>query len=156
ARGVLFIYAAPFFVALGAHWLFPTERLHGAKLAGLVVAFAGLILAFAGGLRLPPRRELFGGGLELGAARPSGTPPLLIKAHGGRAGPHRTLFYQLAGSAILLSTLAILSGERGVTALTPAVVTAVLYQIVVVAAASYLAWFWLLTRFPASYLHAYT
>ena len=28
ARGILFVYAAPFFVALGAHWLFPTERLH--------------------------------------------------------------------------------------------------------------------------------
>ena len=27
SRGVLFVYAAPFFVALGAHWLFPSERL---------------------------------------------------------------------------------------------------------------------------------
>ena len=31
---------------------------------------------------------------------------------------------------------------------------AVLYQIVVVAFASYLAWFWLLTRYPASHLQA--
>ena len=30
------------------------------------------------------------------------------------------------------------------------------YQIVLVAFASYLAWFWLLTRYPASHLHAFT
>ena len=39
-RGVLFIYTAPFFVALGAHWLFPSERLHGAKTAGLKIGRA--------------------------------------------------------------------------------------------------------------------
>ena len=30
------------------------------------------------------------------------------------------------------------------------------YQIVLVAFASYLAWFWLLTRYPAAHLHAFT
>ena len=33
---------------------------------------------------------------------------------------------------------------------------AVLYQIVAVAFVSYLVWFWMLTRYPASALHAYT
>ena len=35
-------------------------------------------------------------------------------------------------------------------------VAAVLYQIIAVAFLSYLAWFWLLTRYPASHLPAYT
>jgi drug/metabolite transporter (DMT)-like permease len=156
ARGVLFIYAAPFFVALGAHWLFPAERLHGTKIAGLIAAFAGLSLAFADGLRLPTHRELLGDVLELGGAALWATTTLIIKARGQTTSPPRTLFYQLAGSAVLLGALAALCGEPPVTRLTGPIVIAVLYQIVLVAFVSYLAWFWLLTRYPASHLHAYT
>jgi drug/metabolite transporter (DMT)-like permease len=156
SRGVLFIYATPFFVALGAHWLFPTERLSGTKLAGLVAAFAGLALALADGLRLPTYREVLGDVLELAGAALWAATTLIIKARGQATTPHRTLFYQLAGSAIIRAALAVASGEAGVTHPTGPVVAAVLYQIVVVAFASYLTWFWLLTRYPASHLHAYT
>ncbi len=156
SRGVLFIYAAPFFVALGAHWLFPDERLHGTKIAGLIAAFAGLALAFADGLRLPTRREVLGDLLQLGGAMLWAATTLVIKARGRAISPHRTLFYQLAGSAVLLGALAAVTGEAGVTALGAPVVVAVLYQVVLVAFASYLAWFWLLARYPASHLHAFT
>jgi drug/metabolite transporter (DMT)-like permease len=156
SRGVLFIYSTPFFVALGAHWLFPEERLHGTKIAGLVVAFAGLALAFADGLRLPTRRELLGDVLQLVGAVLWAATTLVIKARGRDVSPHRTLFYQLAGSAVLLAALAVGSGEPGVTRLTGLIAAAVSYQVVIHAFASYLAWFWLLTRYPATQLHAYT
>jgi len=156
ARGVLFIYAAPFFVALGAHWLFPSERLHGAKLAGLIAAFVGLSLAFADGLRLPTHRELFGDVLQVCGASLWAATTLIIKARGQAVRPQQTLFYQVAGSAVLLGILAVVTREAGITRLDAPVVAAVLYQIVVVAFASYLAWFWMLTRYPASHLHAFT
>jgi drug/metabolite transporter (DMT)-like permease len=156
SRGVLFIYSTPFFVALGAHWLFPEERLHGTKIVGLVVAFAGLALAFADGLRLPTRRELLGDVLQLVGAVLWAATTLVIKARGRDVSPHRTLFYQLAGSAVLLAALAAGSGEPGVTRLTGLIAAAVSYQVVIHAFASYLAWFWLLTRYPATQLHAYT
>jgi drug/metabolite transporter (DMT)-like permease len=156
SRGVLFIYAAPFFVALGAHFLFPGERLHGAKIAGLLAAFAGLTLAFTDALRLPTHREVFGDLLLLVGAFLWAVSTLIIKRRGQATTPHRTLFYQLAGSAILLGGLAGLSGEPGVTRLSAPIALAVLYQIIVYAFASYLAWFWLLTLYPASHLHAYT
>jgi drug/metabolite transporter (DMT)-like permease len=156
SRGVLFIYSTPFFVALGAHWLFPEERLHGTKIVGLVVAFAGLALAFADGLRLPTRRELLGDVLQLVGAVLWAATTLVIKARGRDVSPHRTLFYQLAGSAVLLAALAVGSGEPGVTRLTGLIAAAVSYQVVIHAFASYLAWFWLLTRYPATQLHAYT
>lgn len=70
--------------------------------------------------------------------------------------PNKTLFYQLAGSAVILISLAAAMGEPGVTAATPLVVSALLYQIVVVAFASYLTWFWLLARYPASQLAAFS
>ncbi len=156
ARGVVFIYAAPFVVALGAHWLLPAERLSRTKLLGLLAAFGGLALAFADALRLPTRRELGGDLLELAGAALWAATTLLIKVRGGAVPAHRTLFYQLAGSAALLAAVAALTGERGVILLTGPVVAAVLYQTVLVAFASYLAWFWLLARHPASALHAYT
>jgi drug/metabolite transporter (DMT)-like permease len=156
SRGVLFIYSTPFFVALGAHWLFPGERLHGAKVVGLVLAFAGLAVVFADGLRLPTRREVLGDVLQLAGAVLWAATTLIIKARGQAVSPHRTLFYQLAGSAVLLGALAVGSGEPSVTRLTRLVAAAVSYQVVIHAFASYLAWFWLLTRYPASHLHAYT
>jgi drug/metabolite transporter (DMT)-like permease len=156
ARAVLFIYVSPFVVALGAHFVLPGERLTGTKALGLAAAFGGLALAFADGLRLPTWRELGGDLLALAGAICWGVTTLVIKARQPPIGAHRTLFYQLAGSALLLAALAGLSGEPGVTRLTGPVVAAVLYQTVVIAFASYLAWFWMLTRYPASHMHAYT
>ena len=156
SRGVLFIYAAPFVVAVGAHFLLPGERLTGPKLLGLGCAFAGLALAFADGLRLPTRRELGGDVLELAGALLWGATTLVIKATRRPPSPHKTLFYQLAGSAVGLLALAALVAEPGFTDPSPQVVAAVAYQTVIVAFASYLAWFWLLTRYPASHMAAFT
>ena len=116
ARGILFIFTSPFVVALGAHWFIPGERLRGLRIAGLCCAFAGLVLAVADGLRLPTHRELLGDGMELLAAVLWGSTTVVIKASPHRLSPHKTLFYQLAASAPVL------------------------------AFASYLTWFWLLTR----------
>jgi hypothetical protein len=153
ARGVLFIYATPFFVALGAHWLFPAERLHGTKIAGLIAAFAGLSLAFADGLRLPTHREV------LGTSSSSRAPS------SGRRRPHHQGArpgHQSAPDAVLparrldaaLGALAMASGECGVTG-SPAGRGAVLYQIVAVAR-ELPRLVLMLTRCPASDLHAYT
>lgn len=156
ARAVLFVYATPFFVAIGAHWLIPGEELRGLRVAGLLAAFAGLALAFADGLRLPGRQELLGDGLVLTGALLWAATTLVIKTRGESASPHQTLFYQLAGSTIVLAGLAVVTGEAGVTRLTAPIVGAVLYQVVAIAFVGYLAWFWLLARYPAATLHAFT
>ena len=53
SRSVIFLYSAPSFVALGAHWLIPGERLTATRVGGLTVAFVGLCLAFADGSPCP-------------------------------------------------------------------------------------------------------
>ena len=156
SRGVLFIYCAPFVVAVGAHFLLPGEPLRGTKFLGLAGAFAGLALAFADGLRLPTRRQLGGDLLELAGAVLWGATTLVIKARGHGVTANATLFYQLAGSAVGLLALAALVGEPGVTVATPLVIGALAYQTIVVAFASYLAWFWLLGRYPAALMAAFT
>ena len=157
ARGVLFVYTAPFVVALGAHVLVPGERLRARTVAGLACAFAGIAVAFADALRLPTWRELAGDAMQLGAAVCWAAVTVAVKARRGPPiSPNKTLFYQLAGSAVALLALSAIVGERGVTAPTPAVVAALLYQAVIVAFASYLAWFWLLTRYAAAELSAFS
>lgn len=156
SRAVLFLHMAPFVVAAGAHFLLPGERLQGWRLGGLALAFTGLALAFADGLRLPRGRELLGDSLELCAAIGWGATTLVIKARGRGVDPHLTLVYQLAGSALPLWLISRALGEPGVIALTPRVLASMAFQIVVIATFSYLAWIWLLTRYPASVLSAFS
>ena len=156
SRSVIFLYSAPVFVALGAHRYIPGERLTRARTAGLVGAFAGLCLACADALYLPSRRELFGDMLELAAGFLWGATTVVIKK-GGRVPltPSRMLFYQLAISSVALIGASLALREPGVVSPTVPVLAALAYQAVIVAFASYLAWFWLLRRYPASDLAPY-
>ncbi|HEY7038141.1 MAG TPA: DMT family transporter [Methylomirabilota bacterium] len=157
SRSVIFLYSAPFFVALGAHLFIPEDRLNRTRTVGLIVAFAGLCLAFADGLYLPSRRELMGDALEVLGGLAWGASTVVVKMRrDARLTPQRTLFYQLSVSAVGLIGLAALVGERGVVSLTAPVVGAIVYQSVVVAFVSYLIWFWLLERYPASGLAAFS
>jgi drug/metabolite transporter (DMT)-like permease len=157
SRSVIFLYSAPFFVALGAHWLIPGERLTVARVGGLTVAFVGLCLAFAEGLTLPSRAALVGDGIELVGGFMWGATTVAVKMGSSRPlTAQRTLFYQLTISAAVLLGLSVALGEPGLTRPTATVLVALGYQIVVVAFASYLIWFWLLQRYPASGLAAFS
>jgi drug/metabolite transporter (DMT)-like permease len=157
SRAVLFLYTAPFVVAVGAHFLVPGERLRLVQLFGLACAFAGIAIAFGDALRLPSRQELLGDGMAFVAALLWGATTLVIKASRlSRVSASRNLFYQLAVSAALLIILSQALGEAGITAPTPIVLAMLAYQVVIVAFASYLAWFWLISRYPAGRLSAFS
>jgi drug/metabolite transporter (DMT)-like permease len=157
SRGVIFLYTAPFVVAVGAHLFVPGDRLTRLKLVGLLAAFGGLVIAFAEGLRLPSHRELLGDLLCLAAAVLWGATTVLIKASPlVRVRAEKTLLYQLGVSALTLPVASLLLGEPGVFRPTPLVLSAFAYQTVVVAFASYVTWFWLITRYPASSLAAFS
>jgi drug/metabolite transporter (DMT)-like permease len=157
SRGVIFIYTAPFVVAVGAHLFVPGDRLTRLKLVGLLAAFGGLVIAFSEGLRLPSHRELLGDLLCLAAAVLWGATTVLIKASPlAETRAEKTLLYQLGVSALTLPVASLLLGEPGVFRPTPLVLSAFAYQTVVVAFASYVIWFWLITKYPASSLAAFS
>ena len=157
SHSVIFLYTAPFFVALGAHFFLPDDPIGSGKVAGLSLAFAGLWLAFFDGLTFPTRRELLGDFMELVAAVLWAATTVIIKRRTDlRLTPQKTLFYQLALSAATLIGLSLAVNEAGVTDPRPVVVAAFLYQSVLVAFISYLAWFWLLAHYPASNLSAFS
>jgi len=157
SRGILFLFTAPFFVAGAAHFFLPGERLHRVKVLGLLAAFAGVIVAFWQGLTLPTHRELIGDAMILLAGALWGATIVLIKATRlVNLSPHKTLLYQLAGSALMLLPLSPFLGEPGFTRPSALAWLCVGYQAVWVAFITYVAWFWLITRYPASSLSAFT
>jgi drug/metabolite transporter (DMT)-like permease len=57
---------------------------------------------------------------------------------------------------VLLTLASPLIGETGIGAMTPLVLGSMVFQIVVVSFVSYLVWFWLITRYPAGRLAAFS
>jgi len=55
-----------------------------------------------------------------------------------------------------LPLVSVLIGEPGVIALTPVAIASIAFQGIIVSFASHLAWFWLLTRFLAGRLAAFS
>jgi drug/metabolite transporter (DMT)-like permease len=153
SRSTLMVYTAPFWAVLGAHFFVGGDRLTARKLLGLALAFAGLLLAFAEPLASAGGRDsLAGDALCLLGGMLWGATIVTIKATQlTRIAPERTLLYQLAVSALLLP-LAPLLGEPGVFAPTALVLGSLALQVAGIAFASYLAWFWLMSRYQASAL----
>ncbi len=156
-RAVLFLYIAPFVVAVGAHLFVPGERLRLVQVVGLVSAFAGVAIAFADGVGLGGDGSLLGDALAVAAAVLWGATTVVIKASRlARVRASKTLFYQLAVSAVVLPPMSLLMAEGAPGPLTPLIVGALAFQIVIVAFASYLIWFWLVANYPAGRLSAFS
>jgi len=156
SRMTVFIYLAPVLTALGLHWLVPREQLARVQWLGVGVAFAGIALAF-GEAFAAARSSLLGDFFGLVAAVLWAATTVLIRATSlSRATAAKTLFYQLAVAAPLLLAASLLMGEKGVVALTPLALASLAYQGAIVAFASYLAWFWLLTRYLAARLSVFS
>ena len=157
ARGVIFLYTAPFFVALGAVWLLPHERMRRAQWAGMALAFAGVLALFGESLLLASGRAWIGDLMMLLAASMWAATTLTVKVSPLiRVPAEKTLLYQLGVSALVLPLLSLAFGEPGVFAPTAMVWASLAFQTVIVAAASYVAWFWLISQYPATRLSSFS
>ena len=152
SRMSVFIYLAPALTALGLHGFVRSERLSALQWGGVGLAFLGIALAFMDGF-FTPRSTWLGDLCGVVAAILWAATTVLIRATRlAQATAAKTLFYQLAVSALVLPVFSFLLNENGVVRLSAAAIAALAYQGAVVAFASYLAWFWLLTRYYAARL----
>jgi len=156
SRMIVVLYTAPCFTVLGLHLCVAGEAMRWRHFAGIALAFAGIVLAFAGGSGSRPDAWI-GDLLGLLAALGWAATTVLIRAT-PLAGISATkvLFYQLAVSTLVMLPLSPLIGESGVGRLSVPVLLALAYQGVIVAFASYLAWFWLLTRYLTARLAVFS
>jgi drug/metabolite transporter (DMT)-like permease len=154
SRMVVFLYTSPCFTVLGLHWFVPGERIGWRQGFGIALAFAGIVVAFGEGMA---GGSWLGDALGVLAAIFWAATTVVIRASAlARVNAAKTLLYQLIVSALLVLPFSLAMGEAGITAATPAVLLAMTYQIVIVAFASYLTWFWLLTKFLASRLMVFS
>jgi drug/metabolite transporter (DMT)-like permease len=155
SRMAVFVYLAPILTAIGVHLFVPGERLHGVQWIGVLLAFFGILVAFEEGFLSSPasaRGDAFG---IVAAFLWAATTVAIRATRLTRASASKVLFYQLAASAVALPILSLLMGEAGVQGVSAIAVASLAYQGVIVSFASYLAWFWLLTRYLAGRLSVF-
>ena len=156
SRAVVFLYTAPFFVALGSYQ-FLGERLRASQWGGLGLSFAGVALAIGvpqpnvdANVLLGDLMIVGGGALWAATTLIVKTTPLL------RAPPEKALGYQVALSIPILGFAAWISGETLTRVPGPLALSLMAYQAVWVVGLTFLLWFTLVKTYSASKLSAFT
>jgi drug/metabolite transporter (DMT)-like permease len=136
----------------------PSERLAPRQMAGMVAAFLALAYAFQEGFAAVRPTQWKGDGLAVLAAVLWGATTLVVRTTRlATAAPEKTLFYQLASSAVLLEVASVAVHEHWPADGLPWWGwVSLAFQSAIIAFASYLTWFWLLRRYPATRLSAFS
>ncbi|MFP3245812.1 MAG: DMT family transporter, partial [Paraburkholderia sp.] len=127
SRMAVFLYTAPCFTALGLHWFVDGERMRRIQWAGIVVAFAGMALAFADGFthahagsQSSTLAGVTGDALGVLAGVAWAATTVVVRATRlAQSSASKTLFYQLAVSAVALLALAAGLGQVKAATMTP-------------------------------------
>lgn len=154
-RSSVIFYTMPMWMALGAHFVIPGDRLTPMKSAGLVLAFIGVVVALT--LRGDDAQaSLLGDLLALGGAL--GWAGLALLARGSKlreVRPEVQLLWQLSISAPLLLIAALFFGPL---LREPELIhwAGLAFQTVVIVSAGFLFWLWLLSIYQPSSVAAFS
>jgi drug/metabolite transporter (DMT)-like permease len=155
-RAVVFLYTAPFFVALGSYQ-FLGERLRASQWGGLALSFAGVALAIGVPQADVDAKVLLGDLLVVGGGALWAATTLLVKATSLlQAEPEKALGYQVAISLPILAGAAWISGETLTHIPGPLALSLLAYQAFWVVGLTFLIWFALVKTYSASKLSAFT
>jgi drug/metabolite transporter (DMT)-like permease len=156
SRAVVFLYTAPFFVALGSH-VFLGERLRASQWGGLALCFAGVALAIGVPQADVDARVLLGDLMIVGGGAMWAATTLIVKATALlRAPAEKGLGYQVAISIPILALAAWISGETLTRVPGPLALSLMAYQAIWVVGLTFLLWFALVKTYSASKLSAST
>jgi len=158
SRAVIFLYTHPIWVALMAHFILHDDRLNVSKSLGVFLAFAGLASVFGSRSATLGPLHWVGDAMELAAGLMWAITTIYVKKFiwNQPVTHYQTLFAQLLFSIPVLAAGAVLFEWGAPVSPTPIVVGALVYQSVIVAFVSYLAWFWMIHRFQVTRLATFT
>jgi drug/metabolite transporter (DMT)-like permease len=156
SRLTVFLYTSPFWVAVLVPFWARSEKLRGMQWVGLLCAFVAVVFAlregFAGGAASTAHGDL----LALAGGMLWGLTTVVIRASSlGKISAEKLLFYQLAVSAAAFPAMSLGLGEAWVWRFSAFGITSLALQTVIGAFASYLAWMWMLGRYPATQISVF-
>lgn len=149
-RTAVIFYTMPVWLAVAGHFLLPGERITPRKALGLSLAFAGVAWAIVSRGGPGGQASLAGDLCALGAA--FGWTGIALCARAtplARIAPEMQLFWQVTVSAPLLLLAAPFFGPF-VRDLAPIHLWGLAFQTVVIVSLGFVAWLWLLARYPAA------
>jgi drug/metabolite transporter (DMT)-like permease len=156
SRAAVFLYTAPFFVALGSY-VFLGERLRASQWGGLGLSFAGVALAIGVPQANVDAKVLMGDLLIVAGGALWATTTLIVKATSLIKAPaEKGLGYQVAVSIPILALAAWISGETVTHIPGPLSLALLAYQAFWVVGLTFLLWFALVKTYSASKLSAFT
>jgi drug/metabolite transporter (DMT)-like permease len=150
SRLTVFLYTSPFWVAALVPLFVKSERLRPLQWLGMACAFVAVVFAMREGFSANNSSAL-GDLLGLAAGALWGLTTVAIRANNlTRISPEKLLFYQIAATALALPWLSLALGETWSFQWSALAWGSMLAQTVIGAFASYLAWMWMLGRYPAT------
>lgn len=150
SRLTVFLYTSPFWVAALVPLFVKSERLRPLQWLGMACAFVAVVFAMREGFSAHNSSAL-GDLLGLAAGALWGLTTVAIRANNlTRVSPEKLLFYQIAATALALPWLSLALGETWSFQWSALAWGSMLAQTVIGAFASYLAWMWMLGRYPAT------
>jgi drug/metabolite transporter (DMT)-like permease len=156
SRAVVFLYTAPFFVAVGSYQ-FLGERLRASQWGGLALSFAGVALAIGVPQADVDANVLWGDLMVVGGGAMWAATTLVAKGTAlRRAAPEKALGYQVAMSVPILAIAAWFSGETLTRVPGALALSLLVYQSIWVVGLTFVIWFALVQAYSASKLSAFT
>jgi drug/metabolite transporter (DMT)-like permease len=154
SRLTVFLYTSPFWVAVLVPLWVPAEKIGKWQWLGLILAFCGVTLAMFDGFSSATSTSVGhwkGDLLALAGGLGWGLTTVVIRTSVlSKLSPEKLLFYQISISAALLPIVSMLMGESWQQNWSGFAISSMLIQTVVGAFISYLAWMWMLSRYPAT------
>jgi drug/metabolite transporter (DMT)-like permease len=151
SRLTVFLYTSPFWVAVLVPLWVPAEKIGKWQWAGLILAFCGVTLALFDGFQGAQVGHWKGDLLALAGGLGWGLTTVVIRTSVlSKLSPEKLLFYQISISAALLPIVSVFMGESWQQTWSGFAISSMLIQTVVGAFISYLAWMWMLSRYPAT------
>lgn len=156
SRAVVFLYVAPFVVALGSK-RFLGEQLTAIQWSGMALSFAGVALAIGVPQPSVDAKVILGDLLVVGGGVLWAATTLVVKSTKLLQAPaEKTLAYQVAVSVPILAIAALVAGER-ITHMPGTVgLLSMAYQSFWVVGVTFLIWFFLIRTYSASKLSSFT
>ncbi|MEZ5752474.1 MAG: DMT family transporter [Paracoccaceae bacterium] len=157
-RASSLFYSMPIWMAIAAHFLFPGERLTPLRALGFILGFSSVVVTMVGRDAAGAHPGSLTGDIFalLGAASWASIVIISRKSRMGAMPAETQLVWQLAVSAVILSAIAPMMGAPMVRDLTTQATAIVVFQGVGIAAFAFVAWFWMIKRYHAASVAAFS